>query len=110
MFFDMLQNICVKRERERESEREDRERDVSISLSLLPLKEEFSLYQKLLILVKCYDNKVVKATPHLFHPFVDSALCGKPTKKIIKEGGNKLIREDHIKKKINDTKFYIRSC
>ena len=23
---------------------------------------------------KCYDNKMVKATPHLFHPFVDSAL------------------------------------
>ena len=28
----------------------------------------------MLVLVKCYDNKMVKATPHLFHPFVDSAL------------------------------------
>ena len=25
---------------------------------------------------KCYDNKMVKATPHLFHPFVDSAWGG----------------------------------
>ena len=26
----------------------------------------------MLVLVKCYDNKMVKATPHLFHPFFDS--------------------------------------
>ena len=25
----------------------------------------------MLVLVKCYDNKMVTATPHLFHPFVD---------------------------------------
>ena len=24
----------------------------------------------MLVLVKCYDNKMVKATPHLFHPYV----------------------------------------
>ena len=24
--------------------------------------------------VMCYDNKMVKATPHLFYPFIDSAL------------------------------------
>ena len=29
-----------------------------------------------LVLVKCYDNEMVKATPHLFHPFVDSASDG----------------------------------
>ena len=28
----------------------------------------------MLVLVKCYDNKMVKATPHLFLPIVDSAL------------------------------------
>ena len=33
----------------------------------------------MLVLVKCYDNKMVKATPHLFHPFVDSAFGGLPT-------------------------------
>ena len=31
----------------------------------------------MLVLVKCYDNKMVKVTPHLFHP----ALGSKPTKK-----------------------------
>ena len=30
---------------------------------------------------KCYDNKMVKATPHLFHPFVDSALVWLTNKK-----------------------------
>ena len=30
----------------------------------------------MLVLVKCYDNKMDKATPHLFHPFVDPALGG----------------------------------
>ena len=30
----------------------------------------------MLVLVKCYDNKMVKATPHLFHTFVYSALGG----------------------------------
>ena len=30
----------------------------------------------MLVLVKCYDNKMVKATLHLFHPFADSALGG----------------------------------
>ena len=34
----------------------------------------------MLVLVKCYDNKMVKATLHMFHPFVDSALGSKPTK------------------------------
>ena len=38
----------------------------------------------MLVLVKCYDNKMVTATPHLFHPLVDSALGSKPTKKIDK--------------------------
>ena len=38
------------------------------------------LLASLLILVKCYDNKMIKATPHLFHPSVDSALGGQPTK------------------------------
>ena len=28
----------------------------------------------MLVLVNCYYNKTVKATPHLFHPFVYSAL------------------------------------
>ena len=32
--------------------------------------------QKMLVLVKCYDSKMAKATPHLFHPYVDSALVG----------------------------------
>ena len=27
----------------------------------------------MLVLVKCFDIIMVKATPHLFHPFVDSA-------------------------------------
>ena len=27
-----------------------------------------------LVLVKCYDKKMVKAAPHLFHPLLDSAL------------------------------------
>ena len=31
-------------------------------------------YALMLVLVKCYDNKMVKATHHLFHPFLDSAL------------------------------------
>ena len=31
----------------------------------------------MLVLVKRNDNKMVKATPHLFHPLVDSALGGK---------------------------------
>ena len=28
----------------------------------------------MLVLVKCYNNKMVKATPHLYHPFFGSAL------------------------------------
>ena len=27
-----------------------------------------------MVLEKCYDDKMVKATPHLFHLFIDSAL------------------------------------
>ena len=38
-------------------------------------------YSFMLVLVKCSDNKMVKATPHLFHPFIDSALGREPTKK-----------------------------
>ena len=31
--------------------------------------------------VKCFDNKMVKASLQLFHPFIDSASGGKPTTK-----------------------------
>ena len=47
----------------------------------LLLFTEFTIIVLMLALVKCYDNKMVKATPHLFHPFIDSALRSKPTTK-----------------------------
>ena len=30
----------------------------------------------MLVLVKCNDNEMVKASLHLFHPIIDSALGG----------------------------------
>ena len=37
-------------------------------------KNMVNIIALMLVLVKCYDNKMVKVTPHLFHPFVDYAL------------------------------------
>ena len=37
---------------------------------------EGELLALMLVLAKCYDNKMVKATPHLFHLLVDSDLGG----------------------------------
>ena len=34
-----------------------------------------------LVLVNCYDNKMAKATPHLLHPFIDSAIGKNQQKK-----------------------------
>ena len=41
--------------------------------TLLPLSLRCIIIALMLVLVKCDDNKMVKTTPHLFHPFVDSA-------------------------------------
>ena len=44
-------------------------------------KDQIGLFRRqcknialVLVLVKCYDNKMVNAAPHLFYSFVDSAL------------------------------------
>ena len=51
----------------------------------------------MLVLVKCYDNKIVKATPHLFHPYVVSQL-----RKITNNNNKK-------KSLVNPTQFF-RVC
>ena len=53
---------------------------IQICIQLSPYKRGLVILNKMLVLVKCYDNKMVKA-PHLFHPFVDSALGSWPKKK-----------------------------
>ena len=52
-----------------------------IAIAVVKGEIEKLIVALMLVLVECYDNKIVKATPHLFHPFVDSALGSQPTTK-----------------------------